>query len=89
MLVTAALASVVFSVTIQQQNVAAFNEENNQFVLNMHNHLKCGGGDCDSNSVEVTNDETGHSNVNCNDNSNSPQRGQDPGFGESCNVHSH
>jgi uncharacterized membrane protein YciS (DUF1049 family) len=40
LLATAVLASLVFSVTIQQQNVAAFNEKNNEGVSNSHNHLQ-------------------------------------------------
>lgn len=75
--ITAALASLVISVTIQQQNVAAFNEENNQFVSNFRNHLKCDAGEtleCGGTSGDVTNDESQHTNTNCNSNSDSPQR---------------
>jgi hypothetical protein len=39
LLAIAALASLAFAVTIQQQNVAAFSDSNNQFVYNTHNHL--------------------------------------------------
>jgi hypothetical protein len=39
LLATAALASLAFALTIQQQNVAAFNDRNNQFVYNTQNHL--------------------------------------------------
>jgi hypothetical protein len=35
LLATAALASLAFALTIQQQNVAAFNDRNNQFVYIM------------------------------------------------------
>jgi hypothetical protein len=38
LLATAALASLVFSVTIQQQNVAASNEDRDKFVINHHDH---------------------------------------------------
>jgi hypothetical protein len=40
LLLTAALASLVFTLTIQQQNVAAFNDKNNQFVFNQHSHTQ-------------------------------------------------
>lgn len=62
---TAALASLAFALTIQQQNVAAFNE-NNQFVYNTQNHLSCGAADCGSNSVNILYDGTKHYNDNHN-----------------------
>ena len=40
LLATAALASLVFSVTIQQQNVAASNENKDKFVTNHHSHSR-------------------------------------------------
>ena len=73
LLTTAALASLVFAVTIQQQNVGAFNEENNQFVSNFRNHLKCDADECPGTSGDLRND-IGYSNTNCNYNSNSPGR---------------
>jgi hypothetical protein len=84
LLATAALASFVLSVTIQQQNVAAFNEENNQFVSNFRNHLKCDADECGGTSGVVSNDESQHSNTNCNSNSNSPGRDE-----QSCRTNSH
>jgi hypothetical protein len=83
LLVTAALASLVFTLTIQQQNVAAFNEKNNGGVSNFHNHLQC-PPDCGGSSGVVSNDESQHSNTNCSDNSNSPQRDE-----TSCKTNSH
>ena len=75
LLTTAALASLVLSVTIQQQNVAAFNEKNNEGVSNFHNHLQLNEcPDCGGSSGSVSNDEGQHSNTNCSDNSKSPQR---------------
>jgi hypothetical protein len=82
-LVTAALASLVLPLNIQQQNVAAFNEKNNEFVSNFHNHLKC-NDECGGSSGVVSNDESQHSNTNCSDKSNSPQRDE-----TSCKTNSH
>lgn len=67
MLATAALASLVFALTIQQQNVAAFNDKNNQFVFNSQNHLQISEDHgIASNSVNTFNDETSHYNDNFN-----------------------
>ena len=84
LLTTAALASLVFALTTQQQNVAAFNEENNQFVSNFRNHLKCGADECPSTSGNLRNDELEHTNTNCNSNSNSPGRDN-----QSCRTNFH
>jgi hypothetical protein len=38
--------------TMHKQDVAAFNDDHNQFVYNTHNHLKCSESSCDeTNSV--------------------------------------
>jgi hypothetical protein len=62
-----ALASLAIALTIQQQDVAAFND-NNQFVRNHHDHTNCGAeiGSCVSNEGTVTNDESTHYNENFN-----------------------
>jgi hypothetical protein len=66
---TAILASLVFALTIQQQNVAAFNDKNNQFVYNSHNHLQISEDHgIASNSASTFNDGTSHFNDNFNDN---------------------
>jgi hypothetical protein len=80
---TAAITSLVLTITIQQQNVAAFNEKNNELVSNFHNHLKC-NDECGGSSGSVSNTEDQHSNTNCSDNSNSPQRDE-----TSCKTNSH
>lgn len=68
-MVTAALASLAFALTIQQQNVAAFNDRNNQFVYNSHNHLQISEDHgIASNSGSTLNDGTSHFNDNFNDN---------------------
>jgi hypothetical protein len=78
LLATAALASLVFSVTIQQQNVAASNED--KFVSNHHDHTiiseKHG---IRGNEGRVVNDGDEH--FNFNDNTNREDR-------EKCNSHS-
>ena len=68
LLATAALASLVFALTIQQQqNVAAFNDKNNQFVFNSQNHLQISEDHgIASNSVNTFNDGTSHYNDNFN-----------------------
>lgn len=82
-LATGVLASLVFSLTIQQ--TAAFNDENNQFVYNTRNHLQISEGHgIASTSGETYNDDTSHSNTNCNDSSNSPQRDE-----TSCTTNTH
>ena len=73
LLTTAALASLVFSVTIQQQNVAASNED--KFVINNHDHTS----GIHSNQGNVAND--GDSHFNSNDNTNREDRIK-------CNSHS-
>ena len=40
LLATAVLASLAFVLAIQQQNVAAFNDKNNQLVFNNHDHTQ-------------------------------------------------
>jgi hypothetical protein len=67
LLATAALASLAFALTIQQQNVAAFNDRNNQFVYNTQNHLQISEDHgIASNSVNVLNDDDRHYNDNFN-----------------------
>ena len=39
--ITAALTSLAFELTVQQQDVAAFNDKNNAFVANTHSHTSC------------------------------------------------
>jgi hypothetical protein len=69
LLATAALASLVFVLTIQQQNAAAFNDEHNLLVINNHDHSTIpASGDITSNQVHVTNDGTSHYNDNFNSN---------------------
>ena len=69
LLLITVLASLVFALTIQQQNVAAFNEKNNQFVYNSHNHLQISEDHgIASNSASTFNDRTSHFNDNFNDN---------------------
>ena len=63
-LMTAALASLAIALTIQQQDVAAFNDNNNQGLNNMHNHFQFGS--LEGNGGSVTNSELGHSNTNTN-----------------------
>jgi hypothetical protein len=69
LLTTAALASLVFSVTIQQQNVAAFNDENNRNVFNHHDHSRITEDPLpQSNEGHAINDEDSHFNDNFNSN---------------------
>jgi hypothetical protein len=69
MLATAALASLVFVLTIQQQNVAAFNEKNNLFVFNSHSHTGISENHgVRGNDGRVSNDELSHHNENFNTN---------------------
>jgi hypothetical protein len=65
--IVTALASLAIALTIQQQDVAAFND-NNQFVRNHHDHTHCGTeiGSCTGNDGTVTNDESTHTNDNFN-----------------------
>ena len=68
LLATAALASLVFSVTIQQQNVVAFNDKN-QRVFNHHDHSRITEDPLpQSNEGHAVNDETTHHNDNFNSN---------------------
>ena len=74
---TAALASLVFSVTIQQQNVAASNED--KFVTNHHDHTN----GIHSNEGRVVNDGDEH--FNFNDNTN--REGETSVERSNCNSH--
>jgi hypothetical protein len=74
LLATAVLASLVFSVTIQQQNVAASNED--KFVINHHDHTN----GIHSNEGRVVNDGDEHFNFNDNTNREDDR--------ERCNSHS-
>jgi hypothetical protein len=58
------LASLAFVVTMQEQDVAAFNDKNS-FVNNGHFHQKCDTV-CQSNGGSVVNTEDMHNNENCN-----------------------
>ena len=78
LLATAALASLAITMTVQQQNVAAFNDQN-QLVGNVHNHETCNANGCTSNSGAELNTGDVHNNVNCNS-----QRA-----GDECSVHTH
>jgi hypothetical protein len=66
LLATAVLASLVFSVTIQPQNVAAPNED--KFVINNHDHTS----GIHSNQGNLVNDGDEH--FNSNDNTNREDR---------------
>ena len=84
LLVTAALASLVFALTIQQQNVAAFNDKNNKFVFNQHSHTRISEDHgITGNDGRVSNDETQHYNDNFNSN-----RGETFEERFKCNSHS-
>jgi hypothetical protein len=69
----AVLAALAIALTIQQQNVAAFNDRN-QFNFNSHNHLSCGARDCESNSASTFNTEDMHQNTNYNSHRDEPQK---------------
>jgi len=80
LILTTTLAVVVAVTTlgIQSQNVAAFNEENNDFVSNTHNHLRIGGEGPEgiqSSSGGQYNDEDIHGSYNYN--SERGEHGQD------------
>ena len=78
MLTTAALALLVFSVTIQQQNVAAPSED--KFVINNHDHTS----GIHSNQGNIAN--YGSSHYNSNDNTN--REGETSEDRVNCNSHS-
>jgi len=61
-----ALASLAIALTIQQQDVAAFNDEHNQNVGNTHGHQSCHEGGCNTNDGSTFNSEEIHSNSNFN-----------------------
>ena len=63
-----ALASIAIALTIQQQDVAAFNDKNNNFVANTHSHTSCETGSCTGNDGFITNSDLAHSNDNFNSN---------------------
>lgn len=65
LLATAAVASLAIALTMQQQNVAAFND-NNEFSSNSHGHVNCGTSSCQTNFAGTRNDEGSHDNFNCN-----------------------
>jgi hypothetical protein len=72
--ITAALTSLTIALTIQQQDVAAFNDKNNAFVFNSHSHTSCQTGSCTGNDGNVLNDANTHSNSNFNSNRPEPQK---------------
>jgi ABC-type oligopeptide transport system substrate-binding subunit len=82
LLATAVLASLVFSVTTQQQNVAASNEDKDKFVTNHHSHSNI--FENKANEGGVTNEENSH--FNFNDNTN--REGGSPEERSNCNSHS-
>jgi hypothetical protein len=77
LLATAVLASLMFSVTIQQQNAAATNEDKDKFITNHHDHSNIFGNK--ANEGSVSNEEDSH--FNFNDNTNREDRIK-------CNSHS-
>jgi invasion protein IalB len=76
LLATAALASLTITMTMQQQSVAAFNDQNQ---LAGYAHSTCDTSGCTGNSGGALNSEHGHLNFNCN-----PQRASDE-----CRVNTH
>jgi uncharacterized membrane protein len=72
--IVTALASLAIALTIQQQDVAAFNDKNNNFVFNSHSHTSCETGSCTGNDGRVSNDKDTHSNDNFNSNRPEPQK---------------
>jgi hypothetical protein len=60
------VASLAIALTIQQQDVAAFNDKNNQFVFNSHSHTQC--PPCEGNDGHVFNSADQHINDNFNSN---------------------
>ena len=66
-LITGAVSLSILGI-MQQQNVAAFND-NNVFSSNSHGHANCGTSGCQSNFANTYNDGTTHSNFNLNDHS--------------------
>jgi hypothetical protein len=82
LLTTLALASLVLAISIQQQNVAAFND-NNQNVFNHHDHSRISEDDIQSNEGHAVNDEDSHYNDNFNSN-----RGETFDERFKCNSHS-
>jgi hypothetical protein len=82
LLATAVLASLVFSVTIQQQNIAASNEDKDKFVTNHHSHSNI--FENKANEGSVTNEEDSH--FNSNDNTN--REGETSDERSNCNSHS-
>jgi hypothetical protein len=73
LLATAALASLAMTMTMQQQNVAAFNDQN-ALVRNDHQHEKCGDTGCQTtDSTSEINSADGHLNINCNANRNTDE----------------
>jgi hypothetical protein len=78
LLATAVIVSLVFVLTIQQQNVAAPKED--KFVINNHDHTS----GTHSNEGHVSNG--GDSHFNSNDNTN--REGESPVERTNCNSHS-
>jgi len=62
----AALAALAIVLTIQQHEVAAFSDKNNQGLVNDHSHLGCTSGTCLGNEGTVVNGPNVHSNENFN-----------------------
>jgi hypothetical protein len=73
-LMIAAVASLTIALTIQEQDVSAFNDKNNIFVFNSHSHTSCKTGECTGNDGLVSNDKDTHSNDNFNSNRPEPQK---------------
>jgi len=70
----AAVASLTIALTVQEQDVSAFNDKNNNFVFNSNSHTSCETGSCTGNDGHVSNDKDTHSNDNFNSNRPEPQK---------------
>jgi hypothetical protein len=81
--ITAALASLTIALTMQQ-DVAAFNEKNNAFIINGHNHSNCpAAGSCSSNEGHIFNGDNLNGQIvhtNDNFNSNRPETSRSNSF---------
>ena len=72
-----ALATLAVTLTIQQPDVAAFNDKNNQNVGNSHGHQSCDSDGCDTSDGHVFNSDTIHSNDNFNSHRDDTQKTND------------
>jgi hypothetical protein len=72
-----ALSALSIAMTVQGQDVSAFNDKNNEGGFNSHSHTtfcEAGENKCTSNDGRVLNDENTHSNDNFNSNRPEPQQ---------------